>query len=371
MTVIFHEDTAFRKNGPRGRMSSRKRTFLTGTVLLFTTAMLVFALVVALPKIMEVIGGTSGKDYSGRGRGEVTVTVPAGSNGAKIGEILLQKDVVASAEAFVSEFKNNPRANSIRAGSYRLRKKMSAANALAALLDPASRAEIRITIPEGFTKAQAAARIARLLKISPQKVKDAMDDAADIGLPAESGGNIEGWIAPLTYEFAPDTDVKSVLKKMVSCQVKKLEKAGVDPGSRQRVLTVASIVEREVSWHEYYGKVARVIENRLKSDSESHGLLQMDSTVMYGVGKTSGIPGADDLANDNPYNTYIHPGLPPAPISSPGADAIRAAANPTPGDWLYFVTVNLDSGETQFTTTLSEHQKYVQEFKDWYAKNRK
>ena len=80
----------------------------------------------------------------------------------------------------------------------------------------------------------------------------------------------------------------------------------------------------------------------------------MDSTVLYGVGKTGGIPTEADLANNNPYNTYKHKGLPPTPISQPAYSALEAVKNPEPGKWLYFVTVDLDTGETLFAATHAE-----------------
>ncbi|HLS46033.1 MAG TPA: endolytic transglycosylase MltG, partial [Ornithinicoccus sp.] len=73
--------------------------------------------------------------------------------------------------------------------------------------------------------------------------------------------------------------------------------------------------------------------------------------------------------NDSPYNTYVHEGLPPGPINSPGEAAIRAAMEPAPGDWLYFVTVNPSTGETKFAETWEEHQVNVGEFQDWCADN--
>ena len=135
------------------------------------------------------------------------------------------------------------------------------------------------------------------------------------------------------------------------------------------MLTEASIVEREVNLPQYYGQVARVIENRIHDTAQVGGLLQMDSTVLYGVGKVGGVPTRADLDNDNPYNTYLHPGLPPTAIGAPGEAALDAVINPPPGDWLYFVTVNLETGETKFASTLEEHNRYVAEFRQYMAEH--
>jgi UPF0755 protein len=141
----------------------------------------------------------------------------------------------------------------------------------------------------------------------------------------------------------------------------------VAEADRQRVLTIASIVEGEVSGDGDRAKVARVIENRLKSKgAPNFGLLQMDSTVHYAVqkrGKAGTTPA--DRNSPSPYNTYKVPGLPPGPINSPGEASIVAAAHPAPGTWMFFVTVDPSTGETRFATTQAEHDKNVLAFQKW------
>lgn len=248
---------------------------------------------------------------------------------------------------------------------------MSGVNAVSALLDPASRAELRVTIPEGFRSVQVYERLASVLGISLDEVKKAAEDTAYLELPPQANGSIEGWIAPLTYEFTPSTTAKDALKTMVAHRVEFMKGLGISPDRWERILTIASIAEREVSYPDEYGKVARVIENRLVDKTEVHGKLQMESTVLYALGKSVAVPTSEDLKFDSPYNTHLHTGLPPTPISNPSTTAIEAAMNPPAGDWLYFVTVNLDTGETKFSSTYEEHKKYVEEFAAWYQKNRR
>ena len=140
---------------------------------------------------------------------------------------------------------------------------------------------------------------------------------------------------------------------------------------RQELLIKASILEREVNIEQYYPMVARVIENRLtQPQAETVGYLNMDSTVLYGVGKVGGVPTANEVADEsNPYNTYKHKGLPPGPISSPSDLALESMLNPADGDWLYFVTVNLDTGETKFAATLEEQEKNRALFDQWCTDN--
>jgi UPF0755 protein len=113
------------------------------------------------------------------------------------------------------------------------------------------------------------------------------------------------------------------------------------------------------------GKVARVIENRLADGMA----LQLDTTVNYANNKGGLTTTEADRQNPSPYNTYLHPGLPPGAISNPGEDALRAVLNPTPGDWRFFVVVDPDTGDTRFAATKAEHDQNVQLFRQWLAEN--
>jgi len=159
---------------------------------------------------------------------------------------------------------------------------------------------------------------------------------------------------------------------MVSQTVTRLKELKVPKEDYQKVLIKASIVEREVNKEQYYGQVARVIENRLtQTDGETHGLLQMDSTVQYGLGRDGGIPSeAENQDASNPYNTYVHQGLPPGPIGNPDEAAIKAVLNPPAGSWLYFVTVNLKTGETLFASTNEEQKANTKKLSDYCNKNK-
>jgi UPF0755 protein len=144
-----------------------------------------------------------------------------------------------------------------------------------------------------------------------------------------------------------------------------LDELGVTPAEAQRVLTVGSIAEVEASSAADYAKVARVIDNRLANKLGNGGKLQLDSTVSYAVGKRTITTTAAERAVDSPYNTYRYAGLPAGPISNPGKAANQGALDPTPGPWLYFVTVNPSTGETKFAVTGAEHNQYVQQFRAW------
>lgn len=310
-------------------------------------------------------------DYTGAGEGEVVVTIPEGATGQDIAQILVDAGVVATKKAFTDAYSANANAANIQSGTYTLRLRMSAANAVAMLLDPASKDDHTLTVPEGATKTQVKEHLMDVGGYTDAEVEAAFADTAAIGLPEVAGGDVEGWLAPSTYDIAEDASATDVVASMVRTTISRLSAAGVAEADYQAVLTKASIVEREVSTPEYYGKVARVIDNRLAdTDGETKGFLQMDSTVLYGLGRVGGIPSQEEVADaSNPYNTYAHAGLPPTPIGSPGEEAIRAVQNPTEGDWLYFVTVDLETGETLFSATHAEQQENTKRLTEYCTKN--
>ena len=354
------------------RQRKRRRHWLTSLVIVITLVAVGVLGYKAIGIMRDASAqATHAEDYKGEGEGEVTVTIPEGASGADIGDILQSKGVVASGKAFTNAAKNNPKGNTIQPGTYKLKKKMSASSALQALLDPESKGDHTLTIPAGVSKQIVKDRLKKVGSFTDEQIEAAYADSAAIGLPAEAGGNVEGWLAPGTYDVTENATPKDLVKKMVSQTVTQLKELQVPKEDYQKVLTKASIVEREVP-PKYYGQVARVIENRLTQvDGETQGYLQMDSTVLYGLGRSGGIPkGEETTDTSNQYSTYAHPGLPPGPIGSPSQDAIKAVVNPPAGSWLYFVTVDLDTGETLFSSTSAEQETNKKKLHDYCEKNR-
>ena len=354
------------------RQRKRRRHWLTSLVIVITLAAVGVLGYKAIGIMRDASAqATHAEDYKGNGEGEVTVTIPEGASGLDIGDILQEKGVVASGKAFTNAVKNNPKGNTIQPGTYKLKKKMSANAALQALLDPETKGDHTLTVSAGHTKQIVKDRLKQVGNVSDEQIDAAFADTAGIGLPAEAGGNVEGWLAPGTYDVTEKATPKDLVKQMVSRTVTQLKDLKVPKEDYHAVLTKASIIEREVNDSRYYGQVARVIENRLAQTSgETHGLLQMDSTVQYGLGRFGGIPNSTELADsNNAYNTYVHQGLPPGPIGSPSEEAIKAVLNPPAGSWLYFVTVNLETGETLFSSTSEEQKANTKKLDEYCKKN--
>lgn len=240
-----------------------------------------------------------------------------------------------------------------------------AAAALVPLLDggggPAPEKPRHLLIPEGWRAPQVYAAIDRVLKLPAGSAKAAAGSTAR-ALPAEARGNPEGFLFPATYPVTSRTTPASLLAYMVDTARRKLATPSVAEGGKEHGLTpyqtaiVASIVEAEADSRADMGKVARVVHNRLARSMP----LQMDSTLNYALNRTTVDTRLSETRIDSPFNTYRHEGLPPTPIGNPGLEAMAAAVAPTPGGWLYFVTVR--PGDTRFAETYEEHTENVEEF---------
>lgn len=316
-------------------------------------------------RISLALGWTT-NDYSGDGHGEALVTVLDGQLGSDVAATLEAAGVVKTSQAFYELLLAQPENVNFQVGTYRLRLQMSAQAALSALQDPASRVQLTAMIPEGLTVAQTLKILSSSTGIALADLEAAAADVSAYGLPA-GVDSLEGWLFPATYEFEFGGTAADAISLLVEHQKLALDRLGVAEADRQRVLTFASIVQKESGHAEDFGKVARVIQNRLDIGM----LLQMDSTAQFGMGEhDNGSVWTSDqaLADDNPWNTYKHKGLPKGPIASPGSAAVEAALNPTPGDWLYFVVAPGKTGKSTFSVTGAEHEKAVAEYREWCAK---
>lgn len=353
-----------RRDMRRRREQKRRRLYIT----------IIAALVVV---ILIGVGGFSGvralkrwkaaneansqsqiEDYTGPGDKEVTFTVESGQGAAEIAENLVKAKIVKSAAAFTSAVSGA--AATLYPGSYALKTHMKASDVVKILSDQSQAggfAEIRA----GERVSDIIANAAQASGIDVSEFQAIIDGGGSGILPEEADGKFEGWLEPGSYN-AQNKSAEDIIKSMVDARIAKLDDLGVPTGSeRERILIIASIAESEVGSDKYYGQVARVILNRIDSDMA----LGMDTTVAYGLGISASRLTDDQLNDDsNPYNTRIHKGLTPTPISNPGDDAIKASINPPEGKWMYFVTTNLQTGETKFVETEDEFWKIRDEYKN-------
>lgn len=315
-------------------------------------------------------------DYIGaEGVADVVVTVPSGASMAQIGLLLEEADVVRSRDTFRQYARSRPEeAAKIQAGTYQMRTQLSAQAAFDRLVSPNYLVRNMLRIPEGLRLEEALAQVAERTKIPQEELQAVIAQPGALALPEWSNGNAEGFLYPDTYEIGDRPSALSVLQipvahfKKVAADLKFEERSRQSPaGDPYRALILASIVEREARSPEERAQVARVFYNRL----EKGMALQSDATTAYANGST-GRAATTQAERDlnSPYNTY-HPStagkLPPGPISSPEATALEAALAPAEGSWLFFVTVNLDTGETEFNDTLEAHNQSVAKLRAWCA----
>ncbi|QCB93650.1 endolytic transglycosylase MltG [Cellulomonas shaoxiangyii] len=361
-----------RKREERLRKQRRRRSvavLIVALVMVVGAAYVVFS-VLGGAALFGARGGSQEaqvEDFPGPGRpGASPVVVNAGDTGAAMAATLAGAGVVATEDAFLDAYTANVDAASIQPGTYQLLLEMKASDAVLALLDAKNRVSTKVTIPEGYTATQIYERIKEVTLIPVDQLQAAAADPAAIGLPAEAGGNVEGWLFPSTYQVEPGTDAAGVLRQMVAKTVEVLSAKGVAQDQWETVLNKASLVEREARYDPDRPKMARAIENRLERDM----ILQIDAAVAYGLG-INGTELTTEMTRDasNPYNTYRHVGLPPTPIASPGEKSIDAVLNPEAGDWIFWTAINLETGETRFAATSDEHDANVELLREWQAAN--
>jgi len=295
----------------------------------------------------------------GSNRQQVHVYVPPGAGVGQIRHLLAGQQLVADDARFELLAVLMGVASRLQAGEYAIQ----AGATPYAILRQMSRGAVRlrrVTIPEGTTVAGIAAIVAGArLGDADDFVALAADRQYINGLGLEVG-SLEGYLFPDTYYFPRGIGIKAIITTMVRRGETVWRELHGDQLagslSRHQILTLASIVEKETGVPAERPMVARVFLERLQRDMR----LQADPTVIYGLGKYGRPLTRQDLRIDNPYNTYVHHGLPPGPIANPGRAAIESVLHPAAAQYLYFVSRN--DGTHQFSTTLKEHNRAVRRY---------
>lgn len=349
---------------PRNGRRRRRRRPVAVLFSLLVLAGLIAGIFFGGQQLLNLIN-PSAQDFTGQGSGAIEVRVREGDTLSDIARTLVDAGVIASIGPFVDAAEARPDAIGVQPGVYSLRQEMSAQAALALMLDPVARLVSRVTVPEGLTADDTLVRLAESTGIPVEEFEAAAGDPAALGLPAWANGSVEGFLFPATYDFEPETSAAEILQTMVGRAQQAFTELQIPAERLREVLTKASIVQAEAASAADMAKVARVLENRIAIQMP----LQLDTTVNYANGKSGITTTAEDRANPSPYNTYVHAGLPPGPISNPGEQALSAVLAPADGPWLFFVVVDPDTGETRFAATAEEHAQNVLLFQQWLREN--
>lgn len=345
------------------RLKKRHNVSLIAAIALFTAAA-VFTVTV----LGNNFGWFERQDYRGEGNETVNFNISEGDTLEQVGLDLANEDIVANAGRFIETFNEGHQGEFIQPGDYEMRRQMSSEAAVSVLMDegdPANYAAVANTLRMDDT----FQILSDSTGISVDDFESAAEDTSKFGIPEEFP-TIEGYLHPGEYRFPLDATADEILQEMVDRTKETLANNNVPDDQVFRVLTVASIVEFEGVPADY-ADVAGAIYNRIdRPDDETNGFIQSDASVTYGLGRRS-YDFSDEERNDssNEYNTFANPGLPVGPIGSPGDESIDASANPADNDYYYWVTVNLDTGETEFAENFAQHEENVADYQNWCSDN--
>lgn len=291
----------------------------------------------------------------------VRVVVPAGSSFRVASDSLARAGIVGSPGLFRLYAKLGGRDREVKAGTYLLRRGSRWGEVLDALTKGKGIVHT-VAVPEGFALSSIVPLLARTLGAPVDSVEAAVRDTAlrrrlDIPTPT-----LEGYLFPDTYVFPDGTSPRQAVAEMVEGFERRWkpewdERLQELAMSRNDVMALASIIEKEARVPEERPVISAVYHNRLRARMP----LQADPTVQYALGRHVERVLYKDLEVDSPYNTYRHPGLPPGPIASPGLPSIVAALFPANVPYMFFVAA--PDGHHEFRTTFSEHREAREEIR--------
>jgi len=296
--------------------------------------------------------------FAGAGSGVVSVDIPAGATAGQVGDLLAARGVISSSFFFSLRVRIDGDGPKLRHGVVSLRHGMSYSAALSVLTTTPAITQIRVTIPEGYTRRQIAALAAadglRGSYLVASRPSDAHFDPRRYGASSDVH-TLEGFLFPATYFAFAHAQSSMLVADQLSAFAQNFDqldfaRARAAGLTRYDVLIIASMVEREAQVPGDRAKVAAVIYNRLRAGMT----LGIDATLRYGLNDNSHPLTASQLALDTPYNTRLHHGLPPTPIANPGLASMIAAAHPAQVSYLYYVNKPGTCGQLAFSTTYAQ-----------------
>ena len=291
---------------------------------------------------------------------QVFVEIPPGTPTTKIAALLEQSGIVRSKLAF--DVLHKAEGGTLKAGEYRFDHPATMREVYGRLVR-GDVYTVSITFPEGSDLFDMAQR----LQAAGFGLKEGFIAAAraNVSMIADldpQAASLEGYLFPDTYRFSRHATPTEIQRAMVRRFRQVARELGLN-GDDHRIVTLASLVERETPIAAERPLVASVFVNRLAKDMP----LMTDPSVIYAAllaGTYRGTIYETDLQSDSPYNTYKHAGLPPGPICSPGAGSLKAAMHPAQTDYLYFVAASANpSGKSRFSATLAQHAQDVEAYR--------
>jgi UPF0755 protein len=296
------------------------------------------------------------------GQGEVRVTIPQGASLGEIADLLESKGVVSSSSFFQLRARLAGRSGDLKPGNYTLARDMSFIAALDRLEQGLPPDVVQIAIPEGLSRTEVAPLVKRLKGnyLKQTRHNPALDPR---DYKAKGAQTLEGFLFPATYELKKGQRVRKLVDQQLTAFERNFDTVDLRYARSKNltpydVLIIASLVEREAAVAKERPIIASVIYNRLHADLR----LDIDATVRFVTGNWTKPLKVSELQNPSPYNTRVHPGLPPGPIGSPGLASIRAAAHPAKTRYLFYVAAVCGNGKHKFASSDAQFQKYVDDY---------
>ncbi|HEY6730701.1 MAG TPA: endolytic transglycosylase MltG [Solirubrobacterales bacterium] len=302
--------------------------------------------------------------FHGDGSGQVQVKIPKGSSVSEVGDLLADRDVISNSTLFQVRVSLAGKRSEIYSGNFTLAKNMSYGAAIDALSQPPIKRTLTVTIPEGYTRSQAAQLVEEIGVPGDYTKATIRSQFLD---PAEYGGkgakNLEGFLFPDTFEMKPKAPVEDLVELQLKDFRQRIKGVSMKYAKSKNltvfdVVTIASMVEDEAGVDSQRGLVASVIYNRLRDGMP----LGIDATIRFATGNYTQPLTESELAIDSPYNSRTNVGLPPGPISNPGLASIEAAAHPPKTEYLFYVTTPGACGKLTFAKTEAEFEAAVDKY---------
>lgn len=351
------------RRGGNGRGTGPKGIAVIVAILAGVAVFVALFFVLVLPRLTK--GADSGGTQVAAGQ-EVEVTIPDGSTTASIASILQDAGVISDASSFLQEVQKQNVEQKLKGGTYSLLTGSSDANVINQLMAGPNSTASTLQVPEGYTVSQIASLVEEKFGISSSDFiaqAKASNYVADYPFLSEAANDsLEGFLFPKTYDFAGQTVTSdSIIRAMLSQYQVEIATLDLDTArqalearygttfSNYDVLTMASIIEKEALTEDDRPLISSVFYNRIAASMP----LQSDATLAYTLGREVT---ADDLTQDDPYNTYTNMGLTPTPICNPGLASLTAAASPEDTGYYYFY---ITSSVHAFSETYEQHEQVI------------
>jgi uncharacterized YceG family protein len=308
--------------------------------------------------------GSLFQPFHGDGSGRVAVSIPKGSSVSEVGDLLAEEDVIDNSTLFQVRVTLAGKRSEIYSGRFTLAHDMSYGAAIGALSQPPVKRTLTVTIPEGYTRSQAAQLVEEVGipgDYTRATVKSRYLDPAEYG--GRGAKDLEGFLFPDTFELKPNAPVEDLVQLQLQDFKRRIKGVNMRYAKSKNltvfdVVTIASMVEDEAGVDSQRGLVASVIYNRLREGMP----LGIDATIRFATGNYTRPLTESELAIDSPYNSRTNVGLPPGPISNPGLESIEAAAHPPKTDYFFYVTTPGACGKLTFAETEAEFEEAVEDY---------